>query len=333
MRPTALRSGLLGLVCTLVWAPACTGVLAQSKISSPDPAALEMVNRASVPITDARLASRAMGDWGPNLLATAVSAGDRRKLVPLRQEGCLYAVRITYQGGRYERFEMMDLCSNHEFMFGAKTASPVSNQSDFNAPPASKITFVNGSSKTLSVLRMSPTHSRAWGVDRLGDRTLAAGQSYSVALDPSGGCHYRIRAFYEDSLTEIFRSVDLCDQDNVVLRRATTYTNDQIPADMRLESATAITIANQSGMQIDSIFVFLPNDRDPGPDRLGNDVLLNGRQTRINVSDLRQCTVTVVGVYREQREERTRLFDLCSGAASSLVMRGPTGIWPFNRRR
>jgi hypothetical protein len=333
MRPTALRRVLLGLVSALVSAAGSAGILQAQSQSTPPAAALEVVNRAPVPITDVRLASRAMSDWGPNLLATAVSAGERRKIVPSRTQGCLHAIRVTYQDGRYELFEMMDLCSNQEFMFAAKTALAVGGQGNFNAPPAAKVTFVNGSPKILSIIRMSPANSRAWGVDRLGELTLAAGQSHSVELDRNGGCQYRVRAVYEDSMNEFMRAIDLCEEHNFVFKRTTTYTNDQLPADMRFDVATMITVTNQSGMQIDYVFVFKANDSDPGPDRLGNNVVIpNGRQMRVSVTDQRQCYVTVVGVYRDQREERFRSFDLCSAPEPSVTMRGPTGMWPYARR-
>lgn len=313
----------------LLMGPLCGGLLclvdaSGASAQSTGAAALEIVNRASVSIVDVRLASSAMSAWGSNLLATPVGPSQQRRVAPERQEGCLYAIRIVYQDNRFERFGVIDLCRNNEFVFAAKTAQAIANQSVYSAPPAYDVSIANRSSVTIRAIRMSPANDRMWGANRLGSKTLAPNQPFSVPLDKDRGCLFRVYAFYEDSMVEVVPSANLCDDHNVVFRRTAALTYDQLPANMRVTPTNVLLLSNQSGFQIDWIYVFSANDR--GRDRLANnEVLPSGRQKRVDVSDQSQCYVTVLAVYQDRREERLQNFDLCAAHEPIVTMRMPSG--------
>ena len=315
----------IGPFCAgFLWLVGATGASAQS--TPVGAAALDIVNRASVSIVDVRLASSAMGAWGSNLLAAPVGPSQQRRVMPERQEGCLYAIRIVYQDNRFERFGVLDLCRNNEFIFAAKTAQAIANQGVYTAPPAYDVSIANRSSLTIRAIRMSPVNDRMWGANRLGSKTLAPNQPFSVPLDKDRGCLFRVYAFYEDSMVEVIPSANLCDDHNVVFRRTAALTYDRVPANMRVAPTNAILVSNQSGLRIDWIYVFSGNDQNRGRDRLANnEILPSGGQKRVDVSDQSQCYVTVLAVYQDKREERLQNFDLCAAHEPIVTMRMPSG--------
>ncbi|MBX9590378.1 MAG: hypothetical protein K2X43_13810 [Hyphomonadaceae bacterium] len=308
----SLCGGFLGLACASAASAQSTPAVS---------AALDVVNRASADITDVRLASKVMSSWGSNLLAAPVAPGQQRRVMPERQEGCLYSIRVVYRDNRFERFGVIDLCRNSEYLFAAKIAQPIANQATYNAPPASEVGITNRSSKTINVIRMSPAGDRMWGPDRLGKQTLAPGQPINVPLNDNRGCLYRLYAFYEDNVVEPIASANLCDDSNIVFRRTTVL--NELPANMRLERTNAIIVANQSGFEVHWIYVYSRNERAAARDRLRNNEILHpGDSKRIDVSDLSTCAVTAVAVYRDRREE-SQSVDLCAVHEPSVTMRNP----------
>ena len=305
------------LLC-LLW-PA--GLSAQSAPAASAKAALEVVNRAAVPIADIRLASRAMGTWGFNLLATQIEPGEQRKVLPARQEGCLYSVRVVYRDNRFEHFIEIDLCSNHDYLLGAKIAQPISNQDAYNAPPRPYVRLVNRTSKIIEVIRMSPANSRTWGPNRLpADQFLDPERHVDVPLSANAGCLYRIYSYYRDGLTGILSSADLCEQYNIGLGREPQYRNDQVPAEMRIRAAQFVNVVNRSGFQIDWIYISPAN---PNQDRLGTQqVLRDGERQRINVADQATCQVTVTAAYQDRQRREEKRVDLCGADEPELVLYG-----------
>jgi hypothetical protein len=306
--------------CAFLYLGCASGVSAQSTPPASPRAVLEAVNRATVPIADIRLASRAMNHWGRNLLVTQIQPGELRRVVPERHEGCLYSVRVVYRDNRFEQFTNFDLCRNHEYLFAARVAQPIDNRGAFNVP-SRPYRLVNRASKAIEVLRMSPANSRMWGPNRLpGDRDLEPELHVDVPLDANAGCLYRIYAFYRGGLTGIVASADLCEEHSLALGRESQFKSDQVPAGMRLRAASSAVVWNRNGLQIDWIYV-QPNN--PDRDRLGQQrILRNGERGRIDVSDQTTCLVTVVAVYPGSRQQETKTLDLCAFDEPEIVVNG-----------
>jgi hypothetical protein len=325
---SGMAQGQLLVVCAaMLSAFAAPHAMAQSTAAT-----LEAVNRASVAIIDVRVATKAMGTWGNNLLASHIAPGQRRRVLPERQDACVYFIRIVYNDNRYEHFPLIDLCRNTEYIFAAKTAQPITNQAPYTAPPSSEVTIANKSSRTISYIRMSSLNERVWGPDRLGeDRTLRAGENFKIPLAGSRGCLHRLRATYDDNLIEIVAPTNLCDDPTITLQRSVAIHSGEEPPNMRLTPTNALFASNQSGQQIESMFVFPRGERSydrHGPDRLGNSLLPAGRPPmRIDVSDQNVCFVTVLARYQSRREEQ-QVVDLCAAHEPTVVMRGPSGSNP-----
>ena len=303
MRASA-SAALLAFACT-------SGAMAQS-------AALELSNRGAMPITDVRLASRVAAAWGKNLLTAHIGPGQQRALAPERQEGCLYSVRVGYSDNRFERFALIDLCHNKDYAVAGRFARAAGADND--VPPTSEVSIANQANMIIRVIRMSPVGERMWGPDRLGDQLLNPGKKINVALDKNRGCQFRVYAYYNDSRVEVIRSINLCNDSYISLRRENLTSLNQLPADMRLQTTRAIHVVNQSGLQIDRVYVFPLNDRNLGEDRLGRSVLPPGREWRVDVSDQTQCLVTVLAVYQDRREERAPNLDLCAAHEPRVTM-------------
>lgn len=318
LRRVGRRQRVTAAVVLGLFLAGVTEALAQS-------AGLELLNRAPTAITDLRLASRAMGTWGKNLLSAHLSPGQQRTFGPEQQEGCLYSIRVGYSDNRFERFALVDLCRNKAYVVTARFARPIAGQNDYDVPPSSDVTIANRTSMTIRVIRMSPVGERMWGPDRLGEKLLQPGKTINATLDRNKGCLYRIYAYYEDSRVEVVPSTNLCNDSYVGFRRETLTSLDQLPPGMRVQPTRAIYLANQSGLQIDWVYVFPLNDRNRGADRLGKSVLPSGREQRLDVSDQSLCAVTVLAVYQDRREERVPSVDLCAVHEPKVTLRGPPG--------
>jgi hypothetical protein len=284
---------------------------------------LELLNRAAMPITDVRLASRVMTTWGKNLLTTQMNPGQQRALAPERQEGCLYSIRVGYGDNRFERFPLIDLCHSKEYVVAGRFARGPA--ADHEVPPASEVSIANRTNTVIRVIRMSPVGERMWGPDRLGDQLLQAGKKISIPIERSKGCLFRVYAYYDDSRVEVIQSANMCNDSYVGFKREVLTSLDQLPPNMRVEPTRAIYVVNQSGLQIDSVYVFPLNDRNRGADRFGKNVLAAGRDLRVDVSDQSLCLVTVLAVYQDRREERVPSLDLCAAHEPRVAMRGPSG--------
>ena len=296
------------------------GVAAQTAPGSPR-AVLEAVNRSSVAIADIRLASRAMSSWGPNLLAAQIDPGGQRNVLPARQEGCVYSVRVVYRDNRFEHFVDIDLCSNHDYLFGAKVAQPIGNQDAYDAPPRSYVRLVNNTSRSIEAIRISPVGSRTWGPNRLStNQSLDPERYIDVPLTTGAGCLFRVYAYYRDDLTGILSSVDLCQQYNIGLGREPQYRSDQVPADMRIRAAQLVNVVNRSGLRVDWIYVSPANSSQ---DRLGaQQVLRDGERERIDVADQTTCQITVTAVYQGKQRQEEKQIDLCGADEPELVLYG-----------
>ena len=307
--------------CALLYPLWASGVTAQSTPAASPRAVLDAVNRATVPIADIRLASRGMNHWGPNLLATQIQPGEQRRVVPERQEGCLYSVRVVYRDNRFEQFANIDLCRNHEHLFAARVAQPIGNRDAFNTPSRPYVRIVNRASKAVEVLRVSPANSRMWGPNRLpGNRDLEPELHVDVPLDANAGCLYRIYAFYRGGLTGIVRlgrsvrGVRRCARGRAAIQErsgAGRHADQDCTVGHRLEP-------KRSPDRLDLVH---PNNRDR--DRLGQQrILRNGERERIDVSDQTTCLVTVVAVYPGRQQRETKALDLCAFDEPEIVMNG-----------
>ena len=85
--------------------------------------ALWLLNRASESIFRVFVSSTDSKDWGEDWLGqSTLSTGERYKLEPSADQGCLFDVRVEYRSGRSEEKRNQDFCSLSELAFEGQRA-------------------------------------------------------------------------------------------------------------------------------------------------------------------------------------------------------------------
>jgi hypothetical protein len=85
--------------------------------------ALWLLNRASESIFRIFVSSTDSKDWGEDWLGqSTLSTGERYKLEPSADRGCLFDVRVEYRSGRSEEKRNQDFCSLSELAFEGQRA-------------------------------------------------------------------------------------------------------------------------------------------------------------------------------------------------------------------
>ncbi|MCB4824638.1 hypothetical protein [Roseicella aerolata] len=92
-------------------------------------------------------------------------------------------------------------------LLGGRVASAQSNDPSFR--------LTNNSAATVNEIYVSSSNTNSWGPDRLGDRTLASGGSYTIRL-PAGQCVNDIRVVYANGQANERRRVNTCNLTDLV---------------------------------------------------------------------------------------------------------------------
>jgi len=92
-------------------------------------------------------------------------------------------------------------------LLGGGAAEAQSNDPSFR--------LTNNSASKINEIYVSASGVNTWGPDRLGDRTLASGGSYTVRL-PAGQCVNDIRVVYANGQASERRRVNTCSLTDLV---------------------------------------------------------------------------------------------------------------------
>jgi hypothetical protein len=93
------------------------------------------------------------------------------------------------------------------FAFAAGSAPAQTNDPSFR--------LTNNASVTINEIYVSSSATNSWGADRLGDRTLGSGSSYTIRL-PAGQCVNDIRVVYANGQATERRRVNTCSLTDIV---------------------------------------------------------------------------------------------------------------------
>ena len=85
------------------------------------------------------------------------------------------------------------------------------------ASPDPSFRLVNRDSAAVHEIYVSPSGSRAWGADRLGQDVLIPGRFARIGL-PAGPCLHDIRVVFADGRAEERRQVDTCSITDMTFR-------------------------------------------------------------------------------------------------------------------
>lgn len=94
-----------------------------------------------------------------------------------------------------------------------------------SAPPAAPTSgsstsfgLVNATGSAISELYVSPTKSKTWGKDILGDHTIENGEVWKITVPQAKGrCMQDLKVVFADDTEAIWDSLDLCDLKKITL--------------------------------------------------------------------------------------------------------------------
>jgi hypothetical protein len=201
-------------------------------------------------------------------------------------------------------------------LFGLSAAPALAQQGDpsFN--------LVNRSGRLIFEVYASLTTDQDWGRDRLGDKALPNGRTFTLRL-PQGPCFWDLRVVYERAggPSEDKRNINLCAVTEVVFEGRQTAQGQQAqprpqPAPPQRGAPSGPTgnpsfnLVNQSRAVVMEAYVSLSTEQEWGPDRLGNDTVQPGRHFAIRLPE-GPCLYDVRFVYENGQADERRRVNLC----------------------
>ena len=172
---------------------------------NPNPS-FNIVNRGRADIKEVYATPAGMTTWGRDRLARAPVQPGQNAPVRLPADGnCVYDIRVIYADGRSEEQRGLNTCTMDNVLF------PPAARGSAGRPATDDPSFrlVNRGRSPVDQVYATLTGVESWGEDRLGDATVAPGQSKVIRL-PSGSCLYDVRIVYANGEATEKRRVNLC---------------------------------------------------------------------------------------------------------------------------
>lgn len=192
-------------------------------------------------------------------------------------------------------------------LFGLSATPALAQQGDpsFN--------LVNRSGRLIFEFYASLATDQDWGGDRLGDKALPNGRSFTLRL-PQGPCMWDLRVVYEGAggPSEDKRNINLCTVTEVVFdgRQSAQTPAPQRGAPADQTGNPSFNLVNQSRAIVMEAYVSLSTEQEWGPDRLGNDTVAPGRNFAIRLPE-GPCLHDVRFVYQNGQADERRRVNLC----------------------
>ena len=194
--------------------PAALLALAALPAWAQDNPSFNVVNRTSVPMREAFASPAGIANWGRNrLAAVAVPPGGNAPIRLPADGNCIYDVRVVYANGQSDERRGVNTCSVDNLIFPAttETATPPARsgrgQQATNDDPSFRL--VNRSRSEVNEVYASLTGNDDWGVDQLGEDTIAPGATRVIRL-PSGPCTWDVRIVWANGEAAEKRRLNLC---------------------------------------------------------------------------------------------------------------------------
>jgi hypothetical protein len=175
-----------------------------------------------------------------------------------------------------------------------------------SAQPNPDFWVTNTSGKQINQIFVSPSTDNNWGTDWLREHVLASGQRFAIRPRRDGNCVFDVRVVFEDGTSEERRRVNVCTVNEVAFTSAGPVARSpqsQANADFRL--------VNRSGRTIQQLFVSASTEQNWGSDRLGQNVLPNGRAFTVNLPRDGTCVYDIRVVYDNNTAAEKRRINTC----------------------
>lgn len=175
---------------------------------------------------------------------------------------------------------------------------------------ARELTVFNHSQRPVNELYVSAESADQWGDDRLGERTLEAGDSLRLHLGRTRDCIFDVKIVYDDASREETRGVNLCRIHQVIFDGSTATP----PPDSGPEHR--VTLLNHAARPIQQVFISSAVANQWGDDRLAETSISVGEQRVVNWRGA--CNVDLRVVFENRAAEERRGVDLCETPAVSI---------------
>ena len=194
--------------------PAALLVLAALPAWAQDNPSFNVVNRTGAPIKEVFASPAGVANWGRNRLAAAAVPPGANAPIRLPADGnCIYDVRVVYANGQSDERRGVNTCGLDNLIFPgtAETATPPARSGRGQQAVADDPSFrlVNRSRSEVNEVYASLTGDDDWGVDQLGEGTIAPGATRVIRL-PSGPCTWDVRIVWANGEAAEKRRLNLC---------------------------------------------------------------------------------------------------------------------------
>lgn len=173
-----------------------------------------IVNRTGSPIKEVFASPAGVANWGRNRLGGGAVAPGANAPIRLPADGnCIYDVRVVYANGQSDERRGVNTCNVDNLIFptaaegGTPSARPGRGQQATPADPSFRL--VNRSRSEVNEVYASVTGDDDWGMDKLGDDTVAPGATRVIRL-PIGSCTWDVRIVWANGEASEKRRLNLC---------------------------------------------------------------------------------------------------------------------------
>jgi hypothetical protein len=172
-------------------------------------------------------------------------------------------------------------------------------------PPASDrdVAITNHAAQAIDELYVSPASADHWGEDRLGDDTLAPGQTLRLKLGHARECVFDIQVVYADGSHEDGKGVNICRTRGLSFDGSGATSPAQAPA-------RDVVIANRSARPIQHVLISPSDAGDWGEDRLVNSSISVGAAATLRYRG--DCVADLRIVFDNRAAEERRGVDVCT---------------------
>ena len=157
-------------------------------------------------------------------------------------------------------------------------------------------TITNQSGQTLRELYAAPPGAAEFGPDLLGADTVPDRGTFRARI-AGAACDLEFRGVFQDGTEERRRQ-------NICQNRRVQFGDPSIPL-------REVTVRNETDAILLQVFAAPPNAPGRGPDRLGDNVIPAGRESRVRLGRTRDCTFDVVAIFEDGEEETRPAVNLC----------------------
>lgn len=157
-------------------------------------------------------------------------------------------------------------------------------------------TITNQSGQTLRELYAAPPGAAEFGPDLLGADTVPDRGTFRARI-AGAACDLEFRGVFQDGTEERRRQ-------NICQNRRVQFGDPSIPL-------REVTVRNETDAILLQVFAAPPNAPGRGPDRLGDNVIPAGRESRVRLGRTRDCVFDVVAIFEDGEEETRPAVNLC----------------------